>query len=109
MSKREPDRTALTRVGSTAVRDAPSRPAPVDASERCLSCETKGAFAPDHSDQQEALEIALDLIADLGGRDAVAWADEYMVGLHEKGDWRGMQRWGIVVSALEELAGASVH
>lgn len=55
------------------------------------------------------MEIALDLIADLGGRDAVAWADEYMVGLHEKGDWRGMQRWGIVVSALDELARASVH
>ena len=109
MSKREPDRTALTRVGSTAVRDDPSRPAPVEASERCLSCETQGGFAPDLSDQQEALEIALDLIADLGAGDALSWADEYMVGLHGKGDWRGMQRWGIVVSALAELAGASVH
>ena len=109
MSKREPDRTALTRVGSTAVRDDRSRHAACEASERCVSRETEDGFAPDLSDQQEALEIAIDLIADLGARDAVAWADGYMVGLHEKGDWRGMQRWGIVVSALDELARASVH
>lgn len=63
---------------------------------------------PDHSDQQEAWEIAADLIVDLGVGDAVVWAGDYMLGLHEKGDWRGMQRWGMVASALDELAVARV-
>jgi hypothetical protein len=61
------------------------------------------------ADQQEAWAIAAELIADLGASDAVAWADDYMLGLHEKSDWRGMQRWGIVASALSELASANVH
>lgn len=81
--------------------------------------DTKGARAaypeagcesePSHADQQEAWGIAADLIADLGGRDAVAWASDYMLGLHDKGDWRGMQRWGMVASALDELAVAKVQ
>ena len=65
--------------------------------------------ADDGADQQEAWAIAAELIADLGASDAVAWADDYMLGLHEKSDWRGMKRWGIVVSALDELASANVH
>lgn len=65
--------------------------------------------ADDGADQQEAWAIAAELIADLGASDAVAWADDYMLGLHEKSDWRGMQRWGIVASALSELASANVH
>ena len=65
--------------------------------------------ADDGADQQEAWAIVADLIADLGASDAVAWADDYMLGLHEKSDWRGMQRWGIVASALSELASANVH
>jgi hypothetical protein len=65
--------------------------------------------AEEGADQQEAWAIAAELIADLGASEAVAWADDYMLGLHEKSDWRGMQRWGIVASALSELASANVH
>jgi hypothetical protein len=65
--------------------------------------------AEEGADQQEAWAIAAELIADLGASEAVAWADDYMLGLHEKSDWRGMQRWGIVASALGELASANVH
>ena len=65
--------------------------------------------ADEGADQQEAWAIAAELIADLGASNAVAWADDYMLGLHEKSDWRGMQRWGIVASALSELASANLH
>ena len=65
--------------------------------------------ADEGADQQEAWAIAAELIADLGASDAVAWADDYMLGLHEKSDWHGMQRWGIVASALSELASANLH
>ena len=65
--------------------------------------------ADERADQQEAWAIAAELIADLGASEAVAWADDYMLGLHEKSDWRGMQRWGIVAFALNELASANVH
>jgi hypothetical protein len=66
-------------------------------------------MVPDHGDQQEAWAIAAELITDLGAHDAVAWADNYMRDLHRKRDCRGMQRWGIVGSALDELVSANVH
>ena len=107
MSKRESGRIVMTEAASTGAGNPGSRSAPKGANAACseAECET----VPNHSDQQEAWEIAADLIADLGAGDAVAWAGDYMLGLHEKGDWRAMQRWGMVASALDELAAARVH
>jgi hypothetical protein len=109
MSKRETGRTAPTKAASTDAGKARSRSAAEEDRDRVASPEAGLEIVSNHPDQQEAWEIAADLIADLGAGDAVAWAGDYMLGLHEKGDWRGMQRWGMVASALDELAIARVH
>lgn len=109
MSKRETGRTAPTKAANTDAREPQLRSA-AEARGNHSTCPEAGcAIVSNHSDQQEAWEIAADLIADLGAGDAVGWAGDYMLGLYEKGDWRGMQRWGMVASALDELAIARVH
>jgi len=109
MPRREFDRIALPKIGSTDAVDERSEAMAREASKRCAPDEAACKIVPDHSDQQEAWAIAAELIADLGASDAVGWADDYLRGLQEKGDRRGMQRWGIVVSALDELVSANVH
>lgn len=109
MSKRVTERTALIDAADTG----PGEPRLRSVSEEDRHCVTFPGtgceIVLNNSDQQEAWEIAADLIADLGASDAVAWAGDYMLGLHDKGDWRGMQRWGMVACALDELAVAKVH
>ena len=109
MAKKETERTALTEAADTGAGEPRLPSAAQKARDHAAGPEAGCTIVSNHSDQQEAWEIAADLIADLGAGDAVAWADDYMLGLHEKGDWRGMQRWGMVASALDELAAARVH
>lgn len=109
MSKRENGRTAPTEAASTDARKLRSRSAAKREGNHSDCANAAFELVPNRSDQQEAWEIAADLIADLGASDAVAWAGDYMLGLHDEGDWRGMQRWGMVACALDELAVAKLH
>ena len=54
-------------------------------------------------DDQEACGIAVDLIADLGAEDAVAWADEYMNDLEADERPGAARRWRRVTDALAQL------
>jgi len=109
MSKRETGRTAMIDAADTGDGEPRLRSVTEEDRDRVACPEAGCAIVPNRSDQQEAWEIAADLIADLGAGDAVAWAGDYMLGLHEKGDWRGMQRWRMVASVLDELAAAKLH
>ena len=109
MSKRGIGRTAPTEAASNDARKLRSRSAARGEGNHSDCANAACELVPNQSDQQEAWEIAADLVADLGASDAVAWAGDYMLGLHDKGDWRGMKRWGMVAGALDELAVAKVH
>lgn len=58
---------------------------------------------------EEAWAIALDLRRDLGLSEAIAWADGYLEEVREKESSTAAARWVVVISALAELARASVH
>jgi hypothetical protein len=109
MPRRKLDRSTLRNGGSTGSDSAHFRSMAGETRDRRARKQPATETVPDHGDQQEAWAIAAELITDLGAHDAVAWADNYMRDLHRKRDWRGMQRWGIVGSALDELASANVH
>lgn len=109
MPRRKLDRGILRNVASTDSNSAPFRSTAGEPRDRRARKQPATETVPDHGDQQEAWAIAAELITDLGVHDAVAWADKYMRDLHRKRDWRGMQRWGIVGSALDELVSANLH
>jgi hypothetical protein len=109
MPRRKLDRSTLRNVASTDSNSARFRTTVGETRDRRARKQPATEIVPDHGDQQEAWAIAAELITDLGAHDAVAWADNYMRDLHRKRDWRGMQRWGIVGSALDELVSANVH
>jgi hypothetical protein len=103
------DRSTLRNAVSTDPNSASFLSTAGEPRDRRAQKQPATEIVPDHGDQQEAWAIAAELITDLGAHDAVAWADNYMRDLHRKRDWRGMQRWGIVGSALDELVSANVH
>ncbi len=109
MPRRKLDRSTLPNVGSTGSDSACSRSTAGEPRGRGAPRKSATEIVLGHGDQQEAWAIAAELIIDLGAHDAVAWADNYMLDLHRRRDWRGMQRWGIVGSALDELVSANVH
>lgn len=109
MPRRKLDRGTLRNVASSDSNSAPFRSTAGEPRDRRARKQPATETVPDHGTQQEAWAIAAELITDLGVHDAVAWADKYMRDLHRKRDWRGMQRWGIVGSALDELVSANVH
>lgn len=109
MPRRKLDRGTLRNVASSDSNSAPFRSTAGEPRDRRARKQPATETVPDHGDQQEAWAIAAELITDLGVHDAVAWADKYVRDLHRKRDWRGMQRWGIVGSALDELVSANVH
>ena len=55
------------------------------------------------SDDVEAWGIAVDLIADLGAQDAMAWALGYINDLEDDNRPKAMARWRLVTDALAEL------
>lgn len=57
----------------------------------------------------EAWAIAIDLRADLGIVEAVAWADAYLDEVRQRESASAVARWAVVISALEELKLASLH
>lgn len=109
MPRRKLDRSSLLNVGSTDPNFARFQSTAGETRDRGARKQPATEIVPDHGDQQEAWAIAAELITDLGAHDAVAWADNYMLDLHRRRDWRGMQRWGIVGSALDERVSANVH
>lgn len=109
MPRRKLDRGTLRNAVSTDPNSAPFLSTAGEPRDRRARKQPATEIVPDHRDQQEAWAIAAELIIDLGAHDAVAWADNYMRDLHRKRDWRGVQRWGIIGSALDELVSANVH
>lgn len=70
----------------------------------------KGAAgSPELPNLDEAWAIAVDLRADLGIVEAVAWADAYLDEVRQRESASAVARWAVVISALEELQLASVH
>ncbi|SFR99373.1 hypothetical protein [Sphingomonas jatrophae] len=67
------------------------------------------AVSPDLLILDEAWAIAVDLRADLGIVEAVAWADAYLDEVRRRESASAVARWAVVISALEELQLASVH
>lgn len=67
------------------------------------------AVSPELPILDEAWAIAVDLRADLGIVEAVAWADAYMDEVRQRESPSAVARWAVVISALEELQLASVH
>jgi hypothetical protein len=61
------------------------------------------------SDNVEAWGIAVDLVADLGARDAIAWASDYMNDLEDDDRPHAIARWRLVTEALAELTRAHLH
>ena len=109
MPRRKLDRSTLRNGVSTDPSSARFRSTAAETRDRRARKQPATEIVPDHGDQQEAWAIAAELITDLGAHDAVLWAENYMRNLHRKRDWRGMQRWRIVGSALDELVSANVH
>lgn len=109
MVRRKIDGSTRPNVASTDPNSARFRSRAGEPRDRRAPRNPATEIVPDLDDQEEAWAIASDLIIDLGAREAVAWADNYRRDLHRKRDWRGMQRWGIVGSALDELVSANVH
>lgn len=61
------------------------------------------------ADDVEAWGIAVDLIADLGAKDAMAWASEYMSDLEDDDRPGAVARWSLVTNALVQLIRARLH
>lgn len=109
MPRRKLHGSTLLNVGSTGPDFVRLRSTAGESRDRGAPRKSATEVVPDYGDQQEAWAIAAELITDLGADDAVAWADNYMLALHRRRDWLGMQRWGTVGSALDELVSANVH
>ncbi|VVT09759.1 conserved hypothetical protein [Sphingomonas sp. EC-HK361] len=67
------------------------------------------AVSPELPILDEAWAIAVDLRADLGIAEAVAWAGAYLNEVRQRKSASAVARWAVVISALEELQLASVH
>jgi hypothetical protein len=61
------------------------------------------------ADDVEAWGIAVDLIADLGAPDAIAWANDYMSDLENDSRSGAIARWTLVTDALARLTRAKLH
>lgn len=67
------------------------------------------AVSPELPILDEAWAIAVDLRANLGIVEAVAWADAYLDEVRQRESASAVARWAVVICALEELQLASVH
>lgn len=61
------------------------------------------------TDTVEAWGIAVDLIADLGAADAIAWARDYMNDLDDDDRPNGKARWRLVTDAIAEITQNRLH
>lgn len=73
------------------------------------SCRKGQPVSPELPILAEAWAIAIDLRADLGIVEAVAWADAYLDEVRQRESASAVARWAVVISALEELKLASLH
>ena len=69
----------------------------------------RAAVSPELPILDEAWAIAVDLRADLGIIEALAWADAYLDEVWQRECASAVAHWAVVITALEELQLASVH